>query len=152
MTRQQNPPHESVQACVACPKGALPPQLRAVAAVSPPVDLSACADAIERPQNRLYLHRFMRMLGDGYRRRHRARDVGEIRLAAPAERRRQAEQDRVAGRGAASERTDDPGAQIILGVAGAVVHRQLIRRTEGHAARNDRDTLHSVGARHEETE
>jgi hypothetical protein len=54
-------------------RGALPPQLRAVAAVSPPVDLSACADAIERPQNRLYLHRFMRMLGDGYRRRHRAR-------------------------------------------------------------------------------
>lgn len=54
-------------------RGALPPQLAAVAAVSPPVDLAACADAIDRPRNRLYLHRFMRMLGDGYRRRQRAR-------------------------------------------------------------------------------
>jgi predicted alpha/beta-fold hydrolase len=54
-------------------RGALPRALRAAAAVSPPVDLAACADAVEAPRNRLYQHRFIRMLSDGYRRRHRAR-------------------------------------------------------------------------------
>jgi predicted alpha/beta-fold hydrolase len=52
---------------------ALPGALRAAVAVSPPVDLAACADAVEAPGNRLYQHRFVRMLGDGYRRRQRAR-------------------------------------------------------------------------------
>jgi uncharacterized protein len=54
-------------------RGALPRALGAAAAVSPPVDLAACADAVEAPHNRLYQHRFIRMLSDGYRRRHRAR-------------------------------------------------------------------------------
>ena len=48
---------------------ALPPQLRAVAAVSPPVDLSACADALEAPANHLYQLRFVRMLQAAYRQR-----------------------------------------------------------------------------------
>jgi predicted alpha/beta-fold hydrolase len=52
---------------------ALPPGLAAVAAVSPPVDLAACAEAIQAPSNRLYEKRFMRMLGDAYRRRAAAR-------------------------------------------------------------------------------
>ena len=54
-------------------RGALPHALRAVVAVSPPVDLAACADAVQRPRNWAYQNRFMRMLGDAYRRRHRAR-------------------------------------------------------------------------------
>jgi len=54
-------------------QGALPPQLGAVAAVSPPVDLAACADALEAPANRAYQYRFLLMLGDAYRRRSRAR-------------------------------------------------------------------------------
>ena len=45
----------------------------AAAAVSPPVDLAACADALEAPGNGLYQHYFMRMLGEAYRRRHAAR-------------------------------------------------------------------------------
>ena len=53
--------------------GALPAGLSAAVAVSPPVDLAACADAVEAPRNRLYQLRFIRMLSDGYRRRHRAR-------------------------------------------------------------------------------
>jgi predicted alpha/beta-fold hydrolase len=51
----------------------LPAALRRVAAVSPPVDLARCADALERPDNRLYQHYFVRMLREAYRRRHRAR-------------------------------------------------------------------------------
>jgi len=51
----------------------LPAGLRRVAAVSPPVDLARCADALERPDNRLYQHYFVRMLREAYRRRHRAR-------------------------------------------------------------------------------
>lgn len=47
----------------------LPPGLAAAVAVSPPVDLAACADAIEAPENRFYERRFMRMLEDAYRRR-----------------------------------------------------------------------------------
>jgi predicted alpha/beta-fold hydrolase len=42
-------------------------------AVSPPVDLSACADAIRAPRNRLYEARFVRMLAQAYRRRAAAR-------------------------------------------------------------------------------
>ena len=51
----------------------LPAALAGVAAVSPPLDLSACADALEAPGNGLYQHYFMQMLAEGYRRRHRAR-------------------------------------------------------------------------------
>ena len=51
----------------------LPPGLAAVAAVSPPIDLAACADAIEARENRLYERRFMRMLAQAYRRRNAAR-------------------------------------------------------------------------------
>jgi hypothetical protein len=51
----------------------LPQALEAVAAVSPPLDLSACADALERRDNRLYQRYFMRMLAEAYRRRHRRR-------------------------------------------------------------------------------
>jgi uncharacterized protein len=47
----------------------LPPALLGVAAVSPPLDLSACADALARPDNRLYQHYFMTMLREAYRRR-----------------------------------------------------------------------------------
>jgi hypothetical protein len=53
--------------------GQLPEALRAVAGVSPPLDLSACADALARPENRLYQHYFMGMLRESYRRRVRAR-------------------------------------------------------------------------------
>ena len=51
----------------------LPRALAAVTAVSAPLDLSACADALERPDNRLYQGYFMRMLTEAYRRRHRRR-------------------------------------------------------------------------------
>jgi len=51
----------------------LPRALEAVVAVSPPLDLSACADTLERRDNRLYQRYFMRMLGEAYRRRHRRR-------------------------------------------------------------------------------
>lgn len=49
----------------------LPPALLGVAAVCPPLDLSACADALARPDNRLYQHYFMTMLREAYRRRTR---------------------------------------------------------------------------------
>ena len=51
----------------------LPPGLAAVAAVSPPLDLAACADALERPANRLYQSYFVRNLKAAYRRRQRRR-------------------------------------------------------------------------------
>jgi predicted alpha/beta-fold hydrolase len=51
----------------------LPTGLLAAAAVSPPVDLAACADALEARGNGLYQHYFMRMLSEAYRRRHAAR-------------------------------------------------------------------------------
>jgi predicted alpha/beta-fold hydrolase len=41
--------------------------------VSPPLDLAACADALERPQNRLYQLYFMHNLREGYRVRQRLR-------------------------------------------------------------------------------
>jgi predicted alpha/beta-fold hydrolase len=54
-------------------RGRLPAALAAAAAVSPPLDLSACASALEAPENALYQRYFMRMLAEGYRRRQRIR-------------------------------------------------------------------------------
>lgn len=51
----------------------LPQGLKAAAAVSPPLDLSACADALDSPRNRLYCAHYLTQLKDGYRRRQRAR-------------------------------------------------------------------------------
>jgi predicted alpha/beta-fold hydrolase len=51
----------------------LPAALSGAVAVCPPVDLSGCADALERADNRLYQAYFMRMLADGYRRRQERR-------------------------------------------------------------------------------
>lgn len=45
----------------------LPAALRAVAAVSPPVDLLACVEALERPGNRAYQHYFIVKLREAYR-------------------------------------------------------------------------------------
>jgi predicted alpha/beta-fold hydrolase len=47
----------------------LPPAVRALAAVCAPLDLAACADALERPDNSLYEYYFMRSLVAAYRRR-----------------------------------------------------------------------------------
>lgn len=49
--------------------GAAPPQLRAVCAVAPSLDLAACADAIDEPRNRLYRRHFVAKLMDRYRRK-----------------------------------------------------------------------------------
>jgi uncharacterized protein len=51
----------------------LPDSLAGVVGVSPPLDLAACADALERPANRLYQAYFVRGLKDAYRRRQRRR-------------------------------------------------------------------------------
>jgi predicted alpha/beta-fold hydrolase len=51
----------------------LPRGWTAAAAVSPPLDLAACAAALEAPGNGPYQHYFMRMLSEAYRRRHAAR-------------------------------------------------------------------------------
>jgi predicted alpha/beta-fold hydrolase len=51
----------------------LPAGLLGVAAVSPPLDLAACADALERPANRLYQAYFLRNLKAAYGRRQRRR-------------------------------------------------------------------------------
>lgn len=60
-----------------------PAALAAVAAVSPSLDLDACAAAIERPSNRIYLNSFMRSLRRTLRRKHRLfpelYDVSRIR-------------------------------------------------------------------------
>jgi predicted alpha/beta-fold hydrolase len=48
----------------------VPGAVTAVAAVSAPLDLSACADALERRDNHLYQRYFMGMLTAAYRRRH----------------------------------------------------------------------------------
>lgn len=45
-----------------------PPELRGVCAVSPPVDLAACADAIKHPSNWLYNRRFLNNLTKRMRR------------------------------------------------------------------------------------
>ncbi len=50
---------------------AAPPQLRAVAAVSPSIDLAACADAVGQPHNFIYERHFVRSLKK--RMRHKAR-------------------------------------------------------------------------------
>jgi predicted alpha/beta-fold hydrolase len=47
----------------------LPAAVRRLAAVCAPLDLAACADALERKGNRLYEHYFMRSLVAAYRRR-----------------------------------------------------------------------------------
>ncbi len=49
----------------------LPPELEAAFAVSPPLDMSACADALELPRNFFYEHHFMRQLRRSYRERQR---------------------------------------------------------------------------------
>lgn len=46
----------------------VPPQLRGVAAVSPSIDLAACAAAIEQPANRIYNNRFITSLKKKMRR------------------------------------------------------------------------------------
>jgi len=51
----------------------LPANVAAVAAVSPPLDLAACARALERPANRLYQRYFMRSLLAAYRSRQARR-------------------------------------------------------------------------------
>src|SRR5262249_20175406 len=51
----------------------LPGALAAVAAVSPPLDLAACAQALERVENHLYQRYFMAALREGYVRRQRLR-------------------------------------------------------------------------------
>jgi hypothetical protein len=51
----------------------LPAALVAAAAVSPPVDLSACADVLEAPGNGFYQRYFVQMLTETYRQRHRLR-------------------------------------------------------------------------------
>jgi predicted alpha/beta-fold hydrolase len=51
----------------------LPEGLAAVVAVSPPLDLAACASALERPANRLYQSYFVRNLKAAYGRRQRLR-------------------------------------------------------------------------------
>ena len=53
--------------------GRLPGSLLGVAAVSPPLDLAACAGALDRPGNRLYQLYFMQALRSGYARRQRLR-------------------------------------------------------------------------------
>jgi len=51
----------------------LPAALLGAATVSPPVDLAACADALEAPGNGMYQRYFMQMLTETYRERHRRR-------------------------------------------------------------------------------
>jgi len=51
----------------------LPAALQAVVAVCPPLDLAACAAALERPQNRVYQRYFLKNLRAAYRRRQRRR-------------------------------------------------------------------------------
>ncbi len=50
----------------------LPAGAFAAAAVSPPLDLAACADALDSPRNRLYCLHYLRQLRASYRRRQRA--------------------------------------------------------------------------------
>jgi predicted alpha/beta-fold hydrolase len=51
----------------------IPEAVSGLVAVSPPLDLSACASALEAPGNRVYQRYYVRMLTRAYRRRHRAR-------------------------------------------------------------------------------
>jgi predicted alpha/beta-fold hydrolase len=50
-------------------RDALPPQVVAFAGVSPPLDLAACADALDRRENRLYVLNFLSDLRRSYERR-----------------------------------------------------------------------------------
>jgi predicted alpha/beta-fold hydrolase len=52
-------------------RDALPREVAAVAGVSPPLDLAACADALDRRQNRLYVLNFLSDLRRSYQRRQR---------------------------------------------------------------------------------
>jgi predicted alpha/beta-fold hydrolase len=52
---------------------ALPRALARIVAVSPPLDLARCADALEHPANRLYQSHFVGMLRRAYRERQRVR-------------------------------------------------------------------------------
>ncbi len=45
----------------------VPPEVRRVVAVSPPLDLAACADRLEQPANRIYQRYFMKNLREAYR-------------------------------------------------------------------------------------
>ncbi len=60
-------------ALLAASRGAarLPEQVSALVAVSPPVDLAACAGALDASRNRLYLRHFLRNLCAAYARRQR---------------------------------------------------------------------------------
>lgn len=49
----------------------MPPEIRGICAVSPSIDLSACADAIEVGANRIYQYRFMRSLRRRLRRKQK---------------------------------------------------------------------------------
>jgi predicted alpha/beta-fold hydrolase len=49
----------------------LPDELQVAAAVCPPLDMSACADALERRSNRIYQRHFVRSLLSSYRKRQR---------------------------------------------------------------------------------
>lgn len=52
-------------------RASLPAKLRGLAAVSPPLDLSACASALDGKAGRLYTRYFMGKLREGYRRQQR---------------------------------------------------------------------------------
>jgi predicted alpha/beta-fold hydrolase len=54
-------------------EGELPDGLLGAAAVSPPLDLSACADALDAPRNRLYREHYLLQLRADYRERQRQR-------------------------------------------------------------------------------
>jgi uncharacterized protein len=58
---------------LALARGSVPDAVRAVVAVSAPLDLAACATALERPANRLYQVYFMRELRAAYSRLQRRR-------------------------------------------------------------------------------
>jgi hypothetical protein len=51
--------------------GGAPPQLRAICAVSPTMDLERCVEALERPENRVYEWNFVRNLKGRMRRKAR---------------------------------------------------------------------------------
>jgi hypothetical protein len=56
---------------VARERSEMPDALRGVVAVSPPLDMSECADELEKPSNRIYQFRFLRSLLASYRTRQR---------------------------------------------------------------------------------
>jgi uncharacterized protein len=64
---------------------AAPRELRAICAVCPTLDLAACVDAIERPENRLYQVHFVRDLKSRLRRKAKL-FPGAIRSQKPARR------------------------------------------------------------------